>query len=194
MALPDVYDSFVEAKEEDASYRSPPVLSAANQSVNAQIELARLRIKQLEIEERIELARMAQRNQMTTTQTPAHCKQQMDKSLRKFAESEDLENYLLVFEATAEKSNIPKGRWSSQLLYKLTTELRDVMIAQGIANCEDYDHVKAQLLKYAGYVEETYRKKWDSLTPKGDNFREFAMTLRRTLESWMKSSNTTKTF
>ncbi|KAI8786169.1 trichohyalin [Biomphalaria glabrata] len=119
---------------------------------------------------------------------------QLDKSFKCLGEDEDLDYYLIMFETTATKNKIPKESWPLHLAYKLTDKLRKYMIMHELINNTDYEKVKTDLLHFAEYTEETYRNKWDTITPVGDDFREYYMKLRRSLDSWVKASDTPQTY
>ncbi|KAK6993438.1 trichohyalin [Biomphalaria glabrata] len=133
-------------------------------------------------------------SQRVMTDTTVKGDPQLDKSFKCLGEDEDLDYYLILFETTATKNKIPKESWALHLAYKLTEKLRKYMIMHELINSKDYDRVKTELLQFAEYTEETYRNKWDSITPVGDDFREYYMKLRRSLDSWVKASDTPQTY
>ena len=119
---------------------------------------------------------------------------QLDKNFKRLEEGEDLDYFFLLFETTAIKDRLPRTTWPLHLAHKLTDKLKNYMILHDLLHSADYDRVKAELLSFAGYSDETYRHRWDTTVPRGDDFREYAMVLKRSLESWVKTSKTPRTY
>ena len=164
------------------------------------------RKRQMEIDRELELKRIeteANRGDQTTsngnnsevdTNRPSY-RDRLDRNLPNYNDSEDLDSYLLSFELTATRCGIPKTQWADHLHTKLSAKLRQFMTTQDmLTNRTNYDTTKTQLLRQAGYNSETYRAKWNSLAPVQDDFRSFQSNLIRTLDNWIDTTKTPKTF
>lgn len=118
----------------------------------------------------------------------------LDKNFKSYIEGEDLVYFLRLFEATASKNGILKEDWPLVLSNRLNIKLRDFMIQENLIEHKEYEFVKLRLLKQADYTEESCRRKWHQVRPKGDDFREYNVALKQAMENWLKTSGTPETF
>jgi hypothetical protein len=160
-----------------------------------QHELEKLKI---ESEERIRLAEINKTTkveQVNINETIKTKNYPLLKNLPKYDNNHELDEYIVNFEHIATQSNAPKNEWIAELQVRLTGELQSFLMTEDVKQkLTDYDYVKLLLLKHAGYHGEKYRDKWNNLAPENDNFRAFHSHLVRSLDNWVASSNTEKTF
>ena len=118
----------------------------------------------------------------------------LDKNLKNLVESDDIGIWFKLFESTATMSGILKEHWPLHLPHKMYDSLRDFIIHTDLIHCSDYEHVKLTILRNVQCSEETFRLKWTSLAPQGDNFREYYVSLTMALDGWLKCSDTPNTY
>ena len=108
--------------------------------------------------------------------------------LQKLQPSDDIEQFLAVFERVARQQEWPNETWSTQLAALLTGKARDAYIALPFEDTKDFDNVKSAILKRYEINEETHRRKFRA-DRKRDNesHREFMDRLRDRFQRWIKS-------
>ena len=80
--------------------------------------------------------------------------------LQKLQPSDDIEQFLAVFECVARQQEWPNETWSTQLAALLTGKARDAYIALPFEDTKDFDNVKIAILKRYEINEETHRRKF----------------------------------
>ena len=75
--------------------------------------------------------------------------------LQKLQPSDDIEQFLAVFERVARQQEWPNETWSTQLAALLTGKARDAYIALPFEDTKDFDNVKSAILKRYEINEET---------------------------------------
>ena len=90
---------------------------------------------------------------------------------------------------------MPKEEWLAELQVRVTGDLQSFLLTEDVRKkYHEYDTVKSLLLTHAGYSAERYRGKWNDLKPQSDNFREFHSQLVRSLDNWVASTRTDKSY
>ena len=90
----------------------------------------------------------------------------------------DIETFLISFEKIATLNNFPKEKYTTILQAHLTGKALKVFNELPIADCQDYDKLKAALLTAYAVVPEVYRKRFRSLTKfSSETYSEFAFRL-----------------
>lgn len=153
---------------------------------------------QSESEERIRIAEINARQMGERQGDRQELRQNSNYHLMKnlrYDEDKDLDEFIVKFEHIATQVKIPKEEWVPELQSRLTGKLQSFLMTEDIRLKQtDYDSVKLLLLKHAGYNAEKYRALWNKTTPVDDDFRAFHSNLVRSLNNWVASTNTEKTY
>lgn len=95
--------------------------------------------------------------------------------------------FLVHFERTCERENFAKNTWPQRLLTLLPCEVADIIARMGKEDADDYDRVKASLLKKYRLSAEAFRRKFREIEKaKDESYPEFAYTLKVNLEEWLR--------
>ena len=155
--------------------------------------------RQKEREHELKLAEIKRRDETELDMT-GHSRENKDlrqivKNLQKFDGSQELDEYVATFEHVVTQAKVPKSQWLIELQVRLTVELQSFLMTEDVrTKLHDYDTVKQLLLQHAGFNGEKYREAWNSLVPESNNFRLFHSKLVRSLDNWVASTKTERTF
>ncbi|XP_055883983.1 uncharacterized protein LOC129926069 [Biomphalaria glabrata] len=155
--------------------------------------------EELKRKEEMELERMKEKSATaagTATQAevrPRNVLDKLDKSFQGMKEDDDLMAYLTHFEAVATRCKIDRKEWSLLLSYKLTTFLRNCMLRDSLFLNENYEEVRAVLLRHADINAETCRKRFHRVKPRQNDYRGLVTELRNALDNWLKMAEVGKT-
>lgn len=155
--------------------------------------------RQKEREHELKLAEI-KRKDVTELDMTGHSRENKDlrqilKNLQKFDGSQELDEYVATFEHVVAQAKVPKSQWLIELQVRLTVELQSFLMTEDVrTKLHDYDTVKRLLLQHAGFNGEKYREAWNSLAPESNNFRLFHSKLVRSLDNWVASTKTERTF
>ncbi|XP_055901224.1 uncharacterized protein LOC129928852 [Biomphalaria glabrata] len=155
--------------------------------------------EELKRKEEMELEQMKEKSATaagTATQAevrPRNVLDKLDKSFQGMKEDDDLMAYLTHFEAVATRCKIDRKEWSLLLSYKLTTFLRNCMLRDSLFLNENYEEVRAVLLRHADINAEICRKRFHRVKPRQNDFRGFVTELRNALDNWLKMAEVGKT-
>ncbi|XP_055892501.1 uncharacterized protein LOC129927427 [Biomphalaria glabrata] len=156
--------------------------------------------EELKRKEEMELERMKEKSAAaaagTATQAevrPRNVLDKLDKSFQGTKEDDDLMAYLTHFEAVATRCKIDRKEWPLLLSYKLTTFQRNCMLRDSLFLNENYEEVRAVLLRHADINAETCRKRFHRVKPRQNDFRGFVTELRNALGNWLKMAEVGKT-
>lgn len=156
------------------------------------------RISRLQSEERIRIAEINARQMGERQGDRQEIRQNTNYHLMKnlrYEEDKDLDEFIVKFEHIATQVKIPKEEWVPELQSRLTGKFQSFLMTEDIRLRQtDYDSVKLLLLKHAGYNAEKYRALWNTTAPVDNDFRAFHSNLVRSLDNWVASTNTDKTF
>lgn len=104
-----------------------------------------------------------------------------------YAVGGDMGLFLVHFERTCEREKFAKDTWPQRLLTLLPCEVADIIARMGKEDAEDYDRVKASLLKKYRLSAEAFRRKFREVEKfKDESYPEFAYTLKVNLEEWLR--------
>lgn len=86
--------------------------------------------------------------------------------------------FLVNFERTCEKVDFPRDTWPQRLLILLPCEAADVVARLTRQEAEDYNKVKARLLKKYRLSAEAYRQRFrEGERGRNESYSEFAYKL-----------------
>jgi hypothetical protein len=109
--------------------------------------------------------------------------------LPKFDEG-DVEGYLNSFERIVAIHAFPREKWSALLHTQLVGKALKVFGELSISECNDYDLLKAAILKAYALVPDAYRKRFRSLTKfPNETFSNFAFRLNIPFMRWIESAD-----
>ncbi len=99
-------------------------------------------------------------------------------TLQRFAEGDDVESYLDMFERVATQQEWPKETWAAQLAGLLSGNALDGYSALPSSSAKDYETVKTAVLERYDVNAETYRQRFRSESRKPtESYRNFAERL-----------------
>lgn len=105
----------------------------------------------------------------------------------KMAPEDDLEAFLLEFECVAEGSMWPREEWASRLTPLLSGKAKEISQTLPPSLAANYHHLKDAILHNVGVSEETYRRKFRSLTfTPGVRLQTIAHQLKDWGRKWLK--------
>ncbi|XP_069473379.1 uncharacterized protein [Ambystoma mexicanum] len=108
-------------------------------------------------------------------------------TLTKMEPGDDPEVFLLAFESAASGALWPKEQWAMRLAPFLSEEAYAIYQALPFYTAEDYDQLKEAILDHMSMIEESYRKKFRSVTfTTGAKPRMVALHLRDLGRKWLK--------
>ena len=159
-------------------------------------EAAEIRSHEIEIERmRLEAMKSNKKEEGIGGETHKNKNYHLLKSLQKYDRCTDLDEYIDNFEHVAQQNGVPKEEWLAELQVRVTGDLQSFLLTEDVRKkYHEYDTVKSLLLTHAGYSAERYRGKWNDLKPQSDNFREFHSQLVRSLDNWVASTGTDKSY
>jgi hypothetical protein len=108
------------------------------------------------------------------------------KLIPKFNEN-DIESFLLSFEKIALLNDFPKKKYAAILQAHLTGRALKVFTELSMADCQDYDKLKAALLTAYSVVPEVYTKRFRTTNMNNsETFSDFAFRLSTIFKRWME--------
>ncbi|CAN7974915.1 unnamed protein product [Ixodes persulcatus] len=112
----------------------------------------------------------------------------MSKLMQPFKVEEDISLFLVNFERTCEKMGFGRETWPQRLLTLLPCEAADVVARLSREDAEDYEKVKASLLRKYRLTTEAFRQRFRTMRKKPEQgYPELAYALRANLIEWLKS-------
>ncbi|KAG0428376.1 hypothetical protein HPB47_024639 [Ixodes persulcatus] len=109
--------------------------------------------------------------------------------LQPYKLGEDIGLFLVNFERTCEKVRFQRETWPQKLLTLLPCEAADVIARLTREDADNYDQVKAALLKKYRLSTEAFRQRFRQASRKpAQSYPEFAYNLRADLVEWLKSA------
>ena len=106
-------------------------------------------------------------------------------TLQKFAEGDDIDSYLEMFERVATQQEWPKETWATQLAGLLSGDVLDAYTSMTSAAARSYDEVKQAVLVRYEINAESYRLRFRQATKKdGESHKAFAGRLTDQLKCW----------
>ncbi|KAL5517047.1 hypothetical protein EMCRGX_G002514 [Ephydatia muelleri] len=107
------------------------------------------------------------------------------------SENDDIEAYLVTFEKIMAAHKVEKSRWSQYLAPQLSGRAQLAFAALTASSAGDYDAIKTAMLARYYINEESYRRRFRSMTRKaGETNREVAVRLMDVQQKWMKEWST----
>jgi transposase InsO family protein len=108
--------------------------------------------------------------------------------LQKLQPSDDVEQFLTVFERVARQQKWPEDTWATQLPALLTGKARAAYVALPWEEATNFECVKAAVLKRYDINTESHRRKFRSDKKReGDTHTEFMARLKDRFSRWVKS-------
>ena len=109
--------------------------------------------------------------------------------LTQVSESDDMEAYLTTFKRVMQAHEIDMSRWAYKLAPQLTGKAQQAYAVLGSEDARSYALVKAVILRRYNINEETYRKRFRSLTLKpGETPVEMVTRLNDLATKWLKDN------
>ena len=110
-------------------------------------------------------------------------------------DGEDISSFLIRFERMAELLTIPRGSYAVRLGAALSGRALDIYASLPADITNQYDSLKAALLKGFNKTAESYRREFRSLKISScETFSQFATKLGRVFDSWLEAIEVPKTF
>ncbi|XP_077508853.1 uncharacterized protein LOC144120365 [Amblyomma americanum] len=161
-----------------------------------QIEEQRLAAEQEERElRRLQLAHEQkkleyERSRGTTLERASQAESfHMDRLMQPYKIGEDLGYYLVNFERTCEKRGYAKETWPQRLLMVLPCEAATIVARLNAKDADDYEKVKASLLRKYRLSAEEFRQRFRRASKKSsESCAEFAFSLKANLTEWLKGA------
>ena len=115
--------------------------------------------------------------------------------LPSYSEKDDLDAYLERFERFATCQKWAKEDWAVNLSALLTGKALEVYSRLSVADAEDFDKLKAALLKRYQLTEEGFRHKFrESKADSGESPGQYVVRLENYLTRWMKMGKVPETY
>ncbi|KAI3371409.1 hypothetical protein L3Q82_024002, partial [Scortum barcoo] len=105
---------------------------------------------------------------------------------------DDTEYFLTTFERMAQVCRWPKDEWAVHLVPLLTGKAQSAYVLMNIADCEDYEKVKAAILAKYEITFDTYCRRfrsWDIF--QGETSCELYVRLKDLFSKWVKPEKST---
>lgn len=177
----EAWEEIVKKKAEAEKQAQIAAAEREARQKDRELELKRLEVEELRLRSNV----AAEPRQDPTLGTEF----KMTKLLQPFKVGDDIGLYLVNFERVCEKQKFSKQTWSQKLLTLLPGEAAQVVARLSAGDADDYQVVKANLLrKYRLSVEE-FRKRFKQERKKGgQSYVDFAYALKANFEEWIKGS------
>ncbi|XP_048852782.1 uncharacterized protein LOC125720913 [Brienomyrus brachyistius] len=108
-----------------------------------------------------------------------------DPKLEKLMDDDDVEHFLLTFERIAAACRWPKLDWVFRLLPLLTGKARSAYVQMDLDESNDYDCVKAAILRKYDINPEAYRQRFrSSEVGRGETPKELYVRLKELYNKW----------
>ena len=113
-----------------------------------------------------------------------------------FDESRDeMDSYLRRFERYATAQKWDRGTWATSLSALLRGRALDVYALMSLATAQDYDELKAALLRRFDMTEDGFKKKFRSSRPDlAETFTQFTVRLSSYFTRWIEMAKIPKTY
>ncbi|KAH6946729.1 hypothetical protein HPB50_014769 [Hyalomma asiaticum] len=145
-------------------------------------EIERLRL-QLQIVE----AKCASSVREENAEIQADARLSMRDLLQPYKMSEDIALFLVNFERTCARVGFDRATWPQKLLTVLPCEAADTLARLPETDADDYNKIKAALLKKFRLSAEAFRRRFrDAQKTTSETFQEFAFNLKADLVEWLK--------
>ncbi|KAH6922278.1 hypothetical protein HPB50_011940 [Hyalomma asiaticum] len=145
-------------------------------------EIERLRL-QLQIVE----AKCASSVREENAEIQADARMNMRDLLQPYKMSEDIALFLVNFERTCARVGFDRATWPQKLLTVLPCEAADTLARLPETDADDYNKIKAALLKKFRLSVEAFRRRfWDAQKTTSETFQEFAFNMKADLVEWLK--------
>ncbi|KAH6923125.1 hypothetical protein HPB50_022983 [Hyalomma asiaticum] len=145
-------------------------------------EIERLRL-QLQIVE----AKCASSVREENAEIQADARLNMRGLLQPYKMSEDIAFFLVNFERTCARVGFDRATWPQKLLTVLPCEAADTLARLPETDADDYNKIKAALLKKFRLSAEAFRRRFrDAQKTTSETFREFAFNMKADLVEWLK--------
>ncbi|KAH6929292.1 hypothetical protein HPB50_025951 [Hyalomma asiaticum] len=107
--------------------------------------------------------------------------------LQPYKMSEDIALFLVNFERTCARVGFDRATWPQKLLTVLPCEAADTLARLPETDADDYNKIKAALLKKFRLSTEAFRRRFrDAQKTTSETFQEFAFNLKADLVEWLK--------
>ncbi|KAH6932541.1 hypothetical protein HPB50_007180 [Hyalomma asiaticum] len=101
--------------------------------------------------------------------------------------SEDIALFLVNFERTCARVGFDRATWPQKLLTVLPCEAADTLARLPETDADDYNKIKAALLKKFRLSAEAFRRRFrDAQKTTSETFQEFAFNMKADLVEWLK--------
>jgi broad specificity phosphatase PhoE len=108
---------------------------------------------------------------------------------------DDMDAYLRRFERVVQVQEHDEREWAAHLAVLLKGKALEVFVRLSAADAEDYQKVKAALLRRYDLTEEGFKRKFrTSRVDSGETHSQFLERLRNYVTRWIQLSNTAETF
>ncbi|KAH6927510.1 hypothetical protein HPB50_004921 [Hyalomma asiaticum] len=145
-------------------------------------EIERLRL-QLQIVE----AKCANSVREEIAEIQADARLNMRDLLQPYKMSEDIALFLVNFERTCARVGFDRATWPQKLLTVLPCEAADTLARLPETDADDYNKIKAALLKKFRLSAEAFRRRFrDTQKTTSETFQEFAFNMKADLVEWLK--------
>ncbi|KAH6925352.1 hypothetical protein HPB50_003893 [Hyalomma asiaticum] len=145
-------------------------------------EIERLRL-QLQIVE----AKCASSVREENAEIQADARLSMRDLLQPYKMSEDIALFLVNFERTCARVGFDRATWPQKLLTVLPCEAADTLARLPETDADDYNKIKAALLKKFRLSAEAFRRRFrDAQKTTSETFQEFAFNMKADLVEWLK--------
>ncbi|KAH6927154.1 hypothetical protein HPB50_000015 [Hyalomma asiaticum] len=145
-------------------------------------EIERLRL-QLQIVE----AKCASSVREENAEIQADARLSMRDLLQPYKMSEDIALFLVNFERTCARVGFDRAMWPQKILTVLPCEAADTLARLPETDADDYNKIKAALLKKFRLSAEAFRRRFrDAQKTTSETFQEFAFNMKADLVEWLK--------
>ena len=150
----------------------------------------------LEIERMYQEVKLKEINAKSESTEPGVRMKASIPKLPPFDESRDeMDSYLRRFERYATAQKWDRGTWATSLSALLRGRALDVYALMSLATAQDYDELKAALLRRFDMTEDGFKKKFRSSRPDlAETFTQFTVRLSSYFTRWIEMAKIPKTF
>ncbi|KAH6932703.1 hypothetical protein HPB50_008816 [Hyalomma asiaticum] len=107
--------------------------------------------------------------------------------LQPYKMSEDIALFLVNFERTCARVGFDRATWPQKLLTVLPCEAADTLARLPETDADDYNKIKAALLKKFRLSAEAFRRRFrDAQKTTSETFQDFAFNMKADLVEWLK--------
>ena len=113
-------------------------------------------------------------------------------NMTKLNPTHDIENYLTMFERTANTFEWPKEKWVVKLVPCLTGKAQAAYVSMSTMESNNYEKVKDAILKRYDITEETYSQRFRSTKKsREESYKEIYVRLKDLFKKWTKPDGKT---